>query len=90
MRWKSPTGTPLEKLVLGEGEWYFSQTLMEVKAAARFGLRPLEFWASSEMDQAWMLCLLLTENKMLAWERLQEKQAVEATRRSPPKGRKRK
>jgi len=41
---------------------------MEVKTAKQWHLKPSEFWASSESDQAYMMANTETEMLMEAWE----------------------
>ena len=39
--------------------------------AKAWGLRPSEFWESSDEDKAWMVAQQAAESRMLAWERQQ-------------------
>jgi len=44
-----------------------------VVTAKDWGLKPSEFWASSESDKAYMIATTRTQGKMATWERMQSK-----------------
>ena len=91
MRWKRADGKKLTDLPLPDGDWFHSPLYLEVRTARAWGMRPSEFWASSDSDQALMIAETITDARMRAWERhLQQEEAEANARRArqrPPRHR---
>lgn len=82
--WKGKT--KLLALDVGKGNWHHSDLFLQVHVAHKWGMKPSEFFGSSEEDQYLMMAYILTMNDMEAWETKQAK--VEPDKQSKKTNRK--
>ena len=50
--------------------------MLEVQTAREWRLKPSEFWAASDDDQAFMMALVIVEGKMATWDAQEQERKV--------------